>query len=214
MVRSTEKVTCVARGLVVVVLSFLQTSVVHGDSLWQRRTYRAAFLFEDTKARRVGDLLTIIVDENTDIENREERELEKSTASSFKTAFEGQTAGAVTSRTASLASNLGWDSGRSLDGEANYRAERDFSDRITVTVVEVLPNGNLVVEGSRRRVVANEERVMHVSGVVRPDDIGPGNVIRSQFVANFNVWYEGRGVDSHFINPGFVGRLLNKLWPF
>ncbi len=185
-----------------------------GDSIWKRRNPKWAYLFEDTRARRVGDVLTIIISENTAIENQEKRQLEKETESVFNSNFEGETKGATTSRTASLKSALGWDSARTLDGIARYRAEREFVDRMSVQVVDVLPNGNLVVEGTRRRVIAGEERVIHVSGVVRPIDIGPGNVVSSQYVAEFNIWYEGRGVESHYVNPGIVGRILNAIWPF
>ena len=188
--------------------------VTHAGSIWKRRRPKWAYLFEDTRARRVGDVLTIIVTETTNIENREIRQLEKETESEVNTVFEGETKGETTSRSASLKGLLGWDSTRSLDGNARYRAERDFVDRMSVKVIEVMPNGNLVVEGTRRRVIAGEERIIHVSGIVRPIDILDGNLVRSDRIADFTIWYEGRGVESHFVNPGIVGRLLNAIWPF
>ncbi len=200
--------------LIALIGSVAAADLAQADSIWKRRRAKWAYLFEDTRARRVGDILTIIVTESTNIENREIRQLEKETESKVNTAFEGETKGATTSRTASLESVLGWDSARTLDGNARYRAERDFVDRMSVKVVEVLPNGNLVIEGTRRRVIAGEERTIHVSGIVRPIDILDGNLVRSDRIADFTIWYEGRGVESHFVNPGIVGRILNAIWPF
>ena len=85
---------------------------------------------------------------------------------------------------------------------------------MTVTVVGVLPNGNLVVEGRRCRVITHETRVLVVSGVVRPLDIGPYNTVQSSFIADFQVVYEGKGPESSFTNQGWLGKIVNYVWPF
>ena len=103
---------------------------------------------------------------------------------------------------------------RQFNGSAQLTSDRSFTDRITVTVVDVMPNGNLVVEGYRSRVVAGEQRMLRVTGIVRPTDIGAQNTVQSQFMANFRISYLGRGPESSFVNQSYLGRAMNLLWPF
>ena len=84
-----------------------------------------------------------------------------------------------------------------------------FTDRLAVTVVDVLPNGNLVVEGYRSRVVQGEERVLRITGIVRPADVQVGNVIPSGSIANFRVSYLGRGPTTNTTKPGVLTRVAN-----
>ena len=86
--------------------------------------------------------------------------------------------------------------GRRFTGSAQLTSDRRFQDRLAVTVVDVMPNGNLVVEGYRSRVVAGEERVLRITGVVRVQDIGAGNVVQSTSLANAQASYLGRGPES------------------
>ena len=105
-------------------------------------------------------------------------------------------------------------SSRKFNGSAELSQDRRFQDKMTVTIIDVMPNGNLVIEGTRSRVVAGEARVLRLTGVVRPADIGAFNTVRSQFVSNFKVSYLGRGPESSFVNQGYWGRAMNLLWPF
>jgi flagellar L-ring protein precursor FlgH len=185
------------------------------DSLWDRRDPRLAFLFEDTRARKVGDLLTIVVRETTDINESDQRQLRKESKAGGLFNFKGNTkAGRFLSRDATIAMDTSGSANRRFDGRADYTSDRRFVDRMTVTVVDVQPNGNLVIEGCRRRTLSGEERVLRVTGVVRPVDIGSGNVIQSQSIANFQVTYEGRGAESSFSNQGWFSQFLNHVWPF
>lgn len=184
------------------------------DNIWDRRIPNGAYLFVDNRARKVGDLLTVAIREGTNIENREQRDNEKKTKSQALFHFKGDTAGNVGSRTASADFDTGTDSDRVLQGRAQYTSDRTFRDFITVTVIQVLPNGNLVVEGSRVRILQGEERVMKVRGVVRPMDIGAANIIDSQFVGEFQVTYKGKGIESSYTQSGWLGHIMNYLWPF
>jgi flagellar L-ring protein precursor FlgH len=180
------------------------------QSLWPRRNPRFAFMFTDTSARQVGDLLTILVSENTDVQNRDQRALDKSSDAGYSFDL-----AATSTRAASSASlDISGDSTRTFDGNSQYRVEQEFTDRITVQVTHVLPNGNLVLAGQRSRIVGGEQRQLEISGIVRPIDVSPDNTVRSQFVANFQVRYGGCGAESNFTNQGWGGRLINRLWPF
>ena len=185
------------------------------DSTWLRRDANFAYLFYDTRARRIGDVLTISVRENTEFEGMERRQLEKDTKTNsnwnLKGAFQQ---GKSLNHSFSSSLNGQVDSTRQLNGTANNMIDRKFTDQMSVIVVDVQPNGNLVIEGYRRRIVSKEERTLHVRGVVRPQDIGPNNTVQSQFIANFQVSYEGKGQESAYQDNGWLGKIMNVLWPF
>jgi flagellar L-ring protein precursor FlgH len=85
---------------------------------------------------------------------------------------------------------------------------------MTVVVIGVAPNGNLLVEGYRQRILNREVRSLRVTGLVRPADIGPFNTVQSQYIGNFQVTYVGRGPESNYTNQGWGGRIINALWPY
>lgn len=184
------------------------------DSIWDRRDQSSGFLFVDNRARRVGDLLTVVVREVTGTSNSEERKLNKNNAQSGKFNFSGKTSSNGASRDAAAELSSNQSSDRAFNGKAEYENDRTFVDQMTVTVVDVLPNGNLVIEGYRKRVVSNETRLLRISGVVRPNDIDVKNSVESRSIANFNVAYEGNGVESRFTNQGWLGKVGNKVWPW
>ena len=184
------------------------------DSIWARRDQRSAYLFTDNRAHNVGDLVTVVVREVTGTKNNEERKLNKDTGASGKFGFAGKSAADSVERAASADFSANQSSNRKFQGNSGFDSDRSFLDQMSLTVIDVLPNGNLVVEGFRKRAVANETRMLRVSGVVRPYDIGLGNLVESRFIANFNVSYEGNGVESRFTNQGWLGRVGNRVWPF
>ncbi len=201
-------------GLSLLIL-FASTPEIKAQSLWERRDQQSAYLFTDTRARNVGDLLTIVVNESTEVAHNDKTALNKQTAAGGSLATNANaTAGMNMIRSFTSEVDTLFKSQRSLDGSANTSIDRKLADRMTVVVVNVLPNGLLVVEGRRSRVISKEERTLVVTGIVRPLDIGPGNMIQSQFVADFTVCYEGHGPESSFTGHGWLGTFFNKVWPF
>lgn len=204
----------VIRGLLTLAAAALLAEAARADSLWDRRDPQTAYMFMDYRARRVGDLLTIVVNESTEFEGLEKREMNKETKTSAGYKFSGKSASDAVSRSFSADIDGAGVSQRKFDGKNNSTIDRKFLDRMTVTVIGVLPNGNLVLEGFRQRTLNREVRVLRVTGVVRPADIGPTNTVQSQYIADFNVNYAGRGPESAYTNQGFLGRALNVLWPY
>ncbi len=195
--------------------SLLAFSVdVSADSLWRRRDPQQAFLFEDSRARRPGDLLTLIINESTEVDNRENKGLNKSSDGSINFDLATAASGGFSNQAASAELDTNMANSRSFSGGASYRNSRELLDRITVTVVQVLPNGNLVLSGERRTTVAGEVRCLRVSGIARPVDIGPDNTISSRFIANMRTVYEDAGQERRFTRQGWLGRKMNKIWPF
>ncbi|MCA9053175.1 MAG: flagellar basal body L-ring protein FlgH, partial [Planctomycetaceae bacterium] len=122
-------------------------STAVADSIWQRRDPEHAYLFIDSQARRVGDLLTVIISQNTDVQNRDDRELNKTASASEAFSLAGQAGGGFSQQSSSAALDFSNEADRSFQGGAAYSSERTFQDRFTVSVVDILPNGNLVVSG-------------------------------------------------------------------
>ena len=184
------------------------------DSLWGRRDPQQAFLFEDSRARRPGDLLTLIINESTEVDNREDKGLKKSSDSGISFDLAAVTNGGFSSQSAAAQMDTNLETDRKFSGGATYRNSRELLDRITVTVVQVMPNGNLVLYGQRQITIAGELRRLSISGIARPVDIGPDNTISSRFIANMKTAYEDDGQERHFTRQGWLARKVNKIWPF
>ncbi len=198
-------------GLIAAALAASSAPAPGADSIWDRRDPRHAYLFQDNRARNVGDLVTVVITETTVANEREQRALDKTSNGSGSMQGSGQgTVGPSRAFNFSLTSAFG----RQFNGNAQMTSNRVFTDRLAATVVDVLPNGNLVIEGYRSRVVAGEERVLRVTGVIRPADVGVGNLIASQSVANFRISYLGRGPESRTINQNYLGRVMNAAVPW
>ena len=187
---------------------------VRADSLWQRRDPDKSFLFYDTQARNIGDLLTVVISENTGVQNQENRALNKESEASKSMDISQSASGDFGDAEGEAAFDFNSESERSFDGGASFRSQREFTTRMTASVVDVLPNGNLVISGRKNVVVTGDERILVVSGIVRPLDVSPDNSIQSRFIADFRIAYEGVGQEQAFTRQGAFGRLMNKLWPF
>lgn len=193
----------------------LGASSLRADSIWDRRDPYMSSMMEDYRARRAGDLLTLVVSENTNFQGQESRNMDKETNTNAAFAAGGSATG-NSGLTRAFANSLtgSAQSQRKFDSTANSTIGRKFQDNMTVMVIAVMPNGNLLIEGVRQRVVGRETRTLRIQGMVRPADIGPYNTVQSTSVGNFRVIYEGYGPDSNYTNQGWGGQILNRLWPF
>ncbi|MCA8922025.1 MAG: flagellar basal body L-ring protein FlgH [Planctomycetes bacterium] len=169
---------------------------------------RNAYLIADPIARTRGDVVTILIRENQTASHREDTRLEQKTGaklqleslSGFPTAFrQGLPGGEVSS-------------GRTFDAESEYDKQGRLEARVTCMIVDVYPNGNLVVEGGREIRIDDELKVLRVSGIVRPLDILPGNTVLSENLAEARVSYEGTGPLTRNGQRGAVGKVVDYLW--
>jgi flagellar L-ring protein precursor FlgH len=185
------------------------------QSLWDRRDPKVTEMFQDYRARHVGDVLTVLIEETTGSDSQEKRELGKNTNTTLNTSgdWSGSSLGQIIK---GLGFGLDFSnaSQRSFDSKANSTIARTFTDRMTFVVIDVLPNGNLVVEGCRQRMITREMRTLRLKGVVRPADIAANNVVQSHYIGNLYISYEGRGPESASTNQNWGGRIFNKIWPF
>lgn len=169
-------------------------------------------LFGDRRARDVGDLLTIQLVESTSAQTNaatqvgKESGIDISAPSVFgaPVTFNGRD---VLSASASGA--------RDFDGSGRSTQSNRLQGSVTVTVVQRLPNGNLVVEGSKNLRLNQGNELVQVQGIVRPADIGPDNVISSSRVADARIAYGGRGAIAQSNAMGWLGRFFNsRLYPY
>ena len=184
------------------------------DSLFQRRDKKRVFVFYDVPTYDVGDQVTIIINQNTIVDNSEDKKLSKQAKVSESFDFDSASSGGLSEQGASASLDLSNDAKRSFDAEAESTIDNRFTDRVTVTVREVLPNGNLRVSGDRKIKVDGNDRHLLISGTIRQQDVAPNGTIRSDFVASLNVQYVGLGEHQAFTRQGWMGRAMNKLWPF
>jgi flagellar L-ring protein precursor FlgH len=185
-----------------------------GDSIWSRREPQNAFLFEDLRARRVGDMLRITINENTNAQQTDTRALSRAATTNNTATFKGSSSSSTKSLAGAANLEIDGSSARTFTGSGAFASNHVFTDFVTVTVADVLPNGNLVVVGYRYRLVGGENRMLRLTGMVRPADIDATNTIDSSFVASFQVTYVGRGPETNFTKQGFFGRAMNVIWPF
>jgi len=192
--------------------------VARAGSIWAKAaggTPRA--LHSDDTARRTGDMLTIIIAEQSVLSNDTEREMSRQRRNRFSFASEFDLFPLLAKWTSDIfkipAGSIDISSNASFEGDAEYDTNRRMADRITVTVADVLPNGNLVVVGSRERSVSGDRQVVQVSGVVRPSDITFANTVSSTQVAEFKIVFKHKGQDARYTDPGWLDRLLNVLHP-
>jgi flagellar L-ring protein precursor FlgH len=101
-----------------------------------------------------------------------------------------------------------------LDGKADYKDEREFTDSISVIIIDIMPNGNLVISGTRDRNIAGDIQEIEVSGIVRPSDIAFDNTIKSEQVANFSIISRNKGVAAPYVSPNWLGKIFDIIWPF
>jgi flagellar L-ring protein precursor FlgH len=177
------------------------------------RAYRG--LFEDRRAARVGDTLTVLLNETTRASKDGGTVASRNSANSVNAglnAVRNQTG--ANNPSTSRAINAGANSAGStnFDSKGGSTASNQFSGTITVTVLEVLPNGNLSVGGEKRLAVGNEEEVIRFGGVVSPVNL-QGNTILSSQVADARIEYRGAGITDEVKNPGWLTKLFVRYSP-
>jgi flagellar L-ring protein precursor FlgH len=102
----------------------------------------------------------------------------------------------------------------SFDGSGTTTRSGDLTAYVTARITEILPGGNYRIVGSREVMVNNENQLIVLSGIVRPRDISPDNIILSTYVADAKIAYSGTGIVNDRQRPGWLANLLNQMWPF
>jgi flagellar L-ring protein precursor FlgH len=179
------------------------------------RSGAGAAVIADPRARNIGDILTIVVQEQTLIRNEERSERRQDT--SLAARLEAYSLSDKTFQSNTLP-RIDIRKEQDFMGEARQNSNSDVRASIAVVVVDVQPNGNLVVAGARSVTVNDETRTLRISGLVRQLDIAPANTIGSALVADARISITGDGGNTRAVTRGPVGQLFDTLiwaaWPF
>ncbi|MCA9757498.1 MAG: flagellar basal body L-ring protein FlgH [Candidatus Eisenbacteria bacterium] len=172
-------------------------------SLWDART---GFRYTNRKAMRVGDVITVRVSESSSGSNRSSLSASKE--------HKLEAGGGPGTGKLDFLPLFGFDSNmkNELDGSGAVSVSGQLTTTLTVTVREILPNGHLVVEGSRLITLNGEEERVSLHGVARPEDVRSDNSILSTQLSEVRIDYDGKGIGRNSAKPGILQRVLG--WIF
>lgn len=101
-----------------------------------------------------------------------------------------------------------------FQGAGSQNRQETFSTTIAARIIKVLQNGNYFIEGSREVLINGEKQIIHLSGVVRPNDIARDNTIESRFIADAKIMYDTQGELKKSTQKGWGTQLIESIWPF
>jgi flagellar L-ring protein precursor FlgH len=169
-------------------------------------------LFENSVAHRVGDVLTIVLEEKTDAS----KSASTTTAKKTKATLPGPTlfgAPVTVHGTEVLAGNM--DNATSFDGSGDSKQSNVLTGSISVTIARRLANGNLLVRGQKWISINQGREFVEIQGIVRPIDIAPDNTVSSSRVADANISYGSQGVLASANSKSWLARFFDSKWlPF
>ena len=185
--------------------------VTHADnSLWQPG---AISFFSDPRASRVGDVITVNVSvaDSAKLQNSTSRNRANSDQAGLTNFFGVES---ILPKAMSPANLVNMGSSNSNVGSGSVNRQEDINMTLAALVAQVLPNGNLVIDGHQQVRVNNELRDMHVSGIVRREDITQQNTINLSQIAEARIVYGGQGTVSDVQQPRYGSQLFDILMPW
>ncbi len=190
---------------------------VEEGSLWSETM--GISLYPDRRARRVGDTVTVRIVEDPEANLTANTKTSRSSSIDAKLKVLGYMQ-ALAEKNNRLAQTPGVDAlfdsdlSSSFDGKGSSDRNGHIKAFVSAVVVRVLPNRNLYINGRREIKVNAETQFITISGIIRPEDISTSNEIASTFVANARITYAGTGPVSDKQKPGWLGRMVDHVWPF
>ncbi len=174
---------------------------------------RSVRLFEDNKAFRIGDILSVTLSESTAASKSAATSTAKDNEVDLSASAIFGSSGPTNNGNPVLSSNL--DGSRSFAGSGDSEQRNSLSGEIAVTVTDILPSGNLVVRGEKIIGLNQGSEFIRISGLVRPQDVSSANVVFSRKVANARIYYGGGGVIAESNTKGWLTRFFDSpLFPF
>lgn len=170
---------------------------------------RNMLVFENRTAKHVGDILTVILQEKTKASKSANTTVEKDTSHEIS----ANVLFGDTQLGDGLATQVS--GAKSFEGEGSADQSNNLTGEVSCMVVNVLPNGNLMVSGQKKITLNRGDEYITISGIVRPDDIDGDNTVVSTRIANVEIGYTGRGEIAESNMMGWLSRFfLSPLWPF
>jgi flagellar L-ring protein FlgH len=186
-------------------------------SLWQEENGRA-YLYEDMRAMRIGDILTVKVSEVHKGSKSADTAVQRD--STIKNGMVGSGMGYIGlpgirfSDETKRGFGINATANNKFDGKGSTNREGTLTGTISAIVTEVLSNGDLRIEGRREVTVNSEKQLMTIGGIVRRVDVDTKNTVASSAIADAKIEYSGLGVLDDVQRPGWLVRILNWVYPF
>jgi flagellar L-ring protein precursor FlgH len=184
-------------------------------SLWEENAPLAS-LFSDQKARRVGDVVTIKIVESSTATNKASTDTDRSSSmsASLDAFFNAEKRFPADQPFFNPFSKVAGGLESAFQGTGTTKRSGDLNAYITALVTQILPNGNMVIVGSREVLINNENQIIQLSGVVRPRDIDADNHVLSTYLADARISYSGTGIVNDRQKPGWLSKIMMAVWPF
>jgi len=180
-------------------------------SIWQASSNG---LVEDFKARARGDIVTVVITEQASASKQATTGTSRTTAVSAGIPnFLGLETTAI-KKYMDLSKLANADTSSKYDGSGSTTRKENLNATITARVIDVLANGNLLIEGRRNVKVNNEDQIIVLEGTVRPRDISADNMVNSAQIADARIVYSGKGIISDRQKPGWLMNIVDYVWPF
>jgi flagellar L-ring protein precursor FlgH len=182
-------------------------------SIWQSSS---AGLVEDFKARAKGDTVTIVITEQASASKSATTSTDRTTAVSagIPNLLGMEAKLAKLNKWIDVEKLLSADTSSKYDGSGSTTRKENLNATITAQIVDVLDNGNFLIEGRRNVKVNNEDQIIVLEGTIRPRDISADNIIYSTQIADARISYSGKGIISDRQRPGWLMNILDYIWPF
>ncbi len=182
-------------------------------SLWKEDSSRS--MFADKRARAVGDIITILVQENSTASKENSTKTSKSSSvdASLETILYSPGASGFLTKGGQLPA-MKFGGSQSFDGGGKINNSERITARLAVRVVDVLPNGNMIIEGRRETFVSGEKQEAIIHGVVRGEDVAANNTVLSYNVSDATIRFVSKGTLSDNQRKGWLHRIWEKVTPF
>jgi len=182
---------------------------------------QGASLFADKKDLQIGDIIQIVITEELSNSSNNKRELTNDRSASIGggllNPFTGNTAASMNNANSfnkSLGVNFDTDSSSSFKGAVKSAADESFETKISSIIEETYQNGNYYIKGSKQLLIDGQMQELIISGVIRPYDISPDNVITSAQIANLKIMYKKDGTEQDVLEMPWLLKLFIKYAPF
>ena len=174
---------------------------VFAQSLWDDN----ANWYADSRPGRVGDIITVLINERTDAKDEATTEVTKASSNNINNGVDG-------TGILKFIRGLMFSASNTSNGEGSTERKHHATGTLACLVTEVLPNGNLVIEGTRDIRTSEETLQFQLLGVIRPQDVNADNQINSSLIANAEIAVKGRGVISRTQKVGVITQILQTVF--
>ncbi len=166
-------------------------------------------IYSDSKAHRVGDIISVLLSENTQAQKNAKTELSKDNSSSLGSVL-GLGGAPITLGGDSL--EFSYNQNSDFSGDSKSDQSNSLTGNISVHVLRVLPNGNLMIRGEKWMSLNNGDEYIRLTGIIRAQDISSSNTITSSKVANARIQYAGTGAFADAQEQGWLSRFFGSSW--